>query len=194
MEIYNILCSIPSDINEHLPTIKNLASECDVVTEMGTRYVVSTWALVYANPKKIICYDINEDFFNEGKKNIYEICKENDIDFSFNRADTLNLDIEKTDLLLIDTLHTYFQLFSELSLHSKNVNKYIIMHDTVSFGHCDEQIYNHASQIVKNNNQTTKSGLVTAIDDFLKTEEGLNWRIDRIYTNNNGLTVLARNK
>jgi predicted O-methyltransferase YrrM len=193
MNIYNVLCNTPSDINEHLPTIKNLASECNIVTEMGTRFVVSTWALVYAEPKKIICYDINEDFFLEGKKNIYEICKEKNIEFSFTKADTLKLEIQKTDLLLIDTLHTYFQLFSELSLHAKNVNKYIIMHDTVSFGHYDEQIYSHASDVVKNQNHI-KSGLVPAIEDFLKTEEGLNWSIYKVYENNNGLTVLIRNK
>ncbi len=55
---YNHLCSEPSDINEHLPVIKKYAEMCDSITEMGVRYVVSTWALLSGSPKSITCYDI----------------------------------------------------------------------------------------------------------------------------------------
>ena len=34
-----------SDINEHLETLKNLASECDTVVEFGVRWMVSIVAL-----------------------------------------------------------------------------------------------------------------------------------------------------
>ena len=174
-----------------MPTIKKYASECDSVTEMGTRFVVSTWALVEATPKKIFCYDIKLDFFLEGKLNIEEVCESKNIDFKFIEADTLKVQIENTDLLFIDTLHRYEQLFGELNRHAKDVNKYIILHDTVTFSDVDEFIYQHASDIIKTK-QTEKVGLKMAIDDFLETENGSEWEIHEVYTNNNGLTVLKK--
>jgi hypothetical protein len=190
MNKYEILCNTKSDINEHLPTIKKYAIECDVVSEMGTRFVVSTWALVEANPKKITCYDINEEFFLQGKENIYEICQNKGIDFTFIKADTLKIKIDKTDLLLIDTLHRYQQLFQELTLHAQNVEKYIILHDTNTFGYVDEFIYDHASDLIQKSSD--KSGLIPAIEDFLGSTDGSNWFILEKFENNNGLTILKR--
>ena len=39
----NQLFQTPSDINEHLPTIIKYGQECDHITEMGVRGIVSTW-------------------------------------------------------------------------------------------------------------------------------------------------------
>jgi hypothetical protein len=158
---------------------------------MGTRFVISTWALVEANPKKITCYDINLNFFLQGKQNIEEVCKSKNIEFRFIEGDTLKIEIENTDLLFIDTLHRYEQLIGELNLHAKNVNKYIILHDTISFANVDEFIYQHASDIIKTT-ESKKQGLAQAITDFLETEEGEKWKIHDVYTNNNGLTVLKK--
>lgn len=191
LSMYDILCNTPSDINEHLPVIKKYASECSSLTEMGTRFVISTWALVESNPKKITCYDINLQFFLQGKKNIEEVCQERNIEFNFIEGDTLKIEIENTDLLFIDTLHRYEQLLGELNRHAKDVNKYIILHDTFTFANVDEFIYQHASDIIKSNVSRNK-GLAQAIVDFLETEEGQKWQIHDVYTNNNGLTVLKK--
>ena len=43
---YAALCARPSDINEHLPTLRAYAERVDSVVEMGVRGVVSTWALL----------------------------------------------------------------------------------------------------------------------------------------------------
>lgn len=40
------LCARPSDINEHLPTLREYAQQVDSIVEMGVRGVVSTWALL----------------------------------------------------------------------------------------------------------------------------------------------------
>lgn len=187
-EIYLKYKNTPSDINEHLETLKNFASECETVTEMGVRDVVSTWALLSAKPKKIISYDIR---YHTNIENVKKMALDNDLNFSFFVQDVLTVNIDNTDMLFIDTLHTYNQLVSELKLHSKNVNKYIILHDTTTFGEKDEFIYNHASDLVKNT-KTEKQGLKKAIDDFLKFDDGTNWLIHREYINNNGLTILKR--
>ena len=44
---YVNLCNTHSDINEHLPTLKEYAQECNSVFETGVREVVSSYALLY---------------------------------------------------------------------------------------------------------------------------------------------------
>ena len=44
---YESLCKEKSDINEHLPTIYNLAKDCESIIELGVRGVVSSYALTY---------------------------------------------------------------------------------------------------------------------------------------------------
>jgi hypothetical protein len=43
---FEYLKSQPSDINEHLQTLHDLASECDHVTEFGVRTALSTTAML----------------------------------------------------------------------------------------------------------------------------------------------------
>jgi hypothetical protein len=63
-EIYNEKCAdIHSDIFEHLPTLKRYAKECEHITEMGVRWVVSTYALMMGKPKKLISIDIKEQYY-----------------------------------------------------------------------------------------------------------------------------------
>lgn len=186
---YERLCNISSDINEHLPTLKKYASECETITEMGVRYACSTWAFIEGKPKKITSYDIDYKSFEPSDNLLHRICNNYGINFEFILADTLKIEIDNTDLLFIDTLHTYNQLIEELTLHSKNVNKWIILHDTTLFDYRDEYIYEHASDLIKNK-QEYKFGLKPAVDDFLINNIG--WSVKEVFTNCNGLTVLER--
>ena len=54
----NELYLTPSDINEHIPAIIEYGQKCDHITEMGVRWVVSTWAWLACAPKKLIAYDL----------------------------------------------------------------------------------------------------------------------------------------
>lgn len=173
-EIYNEKCSITSDINEHLPTLKKYAEECEHITEMGVRWIVSTYAFLMGKPKKMVSYDIN--FINTDQ--IKEMVK-NDTEFEFKVADTTNLEIETTDLLFIDTLHNYNQLKIELELHGNKAKKYLIFHDTTLFEYGDEK-----------HNESEKKGLWPAIEEFLEVNP--HWEILERYTNNCGLTILKR--
>jgi hypothetical protein len=186
---YNRLCSIPSDINEHLSTLKKYGSECQTITEMGVRFACSTWAFIESKPKKLTCIDINYDFFSPSDMYVRKMCSDYSIDFNWITSDSLKVDIDSTDLLFIDTLHTYNQLFLELNKHHQKVNKYIILHDTTTFAHVDEGIYNHASEIVKSKH-IDKTGLQSAIHDFLSVHH--EWSLYKVYNNNNGLTILKR--
>lgn len=174
---YTELCNRKSDINEHLPVLKKYTEDCETVTEMGVRYIVSTYAFMMGNPKKITSIDIKHPKEYKGNlDDVYELCSENNIDFKFILGDSRTIEIEETDLLFIDTWHVYEQLKIELERHSSKAKKYIIMHDTTLFEY--------------NGEGAGHRGLWPAVDEFLK--ETKDWIVHERYTNNNGLTILKR--
>lgn len=174
-EIYEGLCITTSDINEHLPTLKKYAEECEHITEMGVRWVVSTYALLMGKPKKMISYDINGIHWDAIRNMVKE-----DTDFTFEVADTTDLVIEETDLLFIDTWHVYEQLKKELELHANKARKYLIFHDTTAFEYIGETITGDNVYV----------GLWPAIEEFLEVNP--HWELHERFTNNNGLTILKR--
>ena len=179
------------DINEHLNTLKEYSSKCNIVTEMGTRFGISVLSLLMGKPKKVISIDCNPHFFEPYFGETKKFADECQTEFEFIVADVLDMEISQTDLLFIDTLHTYNQLSKELRIHERKVNKWIILHDTVTFGSVDEDFYQNGiiNESIRNEKKT-KTGLYTAMIDFL--EENKNWRIKEHFTNNNGLTILER--
>ena len=178
---YNHYHTIPGDINEHFPALKRYAEKCDTVYELGTRAIVSTWALLAGKPKKLVTVDIiPPEQYGGDLQIVIDACKRDEVDFSFVLGNSLEIEIEETDLLFIDTIHTYEQLSKELKLHANKVKKYIIMHDTES-----EKDFNLKPSGV------TEGGLGKAIAEFLNSNPV--WSVREVFTNNNGLTVLERN-
>lgn len=166
-----------SDINEHIPTIVKYAKECNHITEFGVRWVVSTWAFLGGYPYKMISYDKDHpSVYGIDIQPLYDISKEIGVDFTFIQADVTTIEIEKTDLLFIDTWHVYDQMKKELELHASKVMKYIMFHDTTTFEFIGES--------------AGHKGIWYAISEFLN--ENPNWVIHERFTNNNGLTILKR--
>lgn len=178
---YNQLVYTPSDINEHLPTLCKYAEKCDVVVELGVRYIVSSWAFVVAKPKKLISVDIvNPDTHPDSRgyrvHHLQSACSENGTEFEFILGDSRKIDLPEHDLLFIDTLHNYEVLKEELRVQAPKTRKFIAFHDTTLFGYRDEQ--------------GQGPGLIKAIQEFLASNP--NWSIEEVYNNNNGLTILAK--
>ena len=163
----------PSDIQEHLETLRGLAQSCTHVTEFGVRGGVSTTALIAAGPQKLRSYDIRRDPAVAAR--LAHLAAGAGVDFAFFEEDVTKARIEPTDLLFIDTWHTYDQLRLELERHASQVRKTIVLHDTVTFG---------------NVGQGGKQGLWPAIVEFLELHP--EWRLQDVRLNNNGLTTLAR--
>lgn len=190
IELYNYSITDPDkylsiDIYQHLPTLKKYGEECKHITEMGVRWGASTLAFISAKPEKLISIDIQST--PEIENIMFESNKIGNHIFLI--GDTLKIDIEETDLLFIDTLHTYNQLILELDKHENKVKKYIILHDTTTFGRIDEDLYSHASDIIKSSEKSNQ-GLRTAMEFFL--EKNKNWSVLEDFTNNNGLTILKK--
>jgi hypothetical protein len=189
---YQELVVTPSDINEHLPVLKRYAEECDVIVEMGVRWIVSTWALLAGKPKKLTSLDLyNPSKFGGNLQEVYNASSESQINFEFIEHDSLTYNMEECDLLFIDTWHDYLQLKKELFRHHTKAKKYIIFHDTVSFGYKDE---GGADIMGTTNNVETNlpKGLNAAIEEFLFWNK--EWTMWEKRPNNNGLTVLKKIK
>lgn len=180
-----------SDINEHLPVLKQYGDECNTIVEMGVRSIVSTWAFLSSNPRTLISLDIeNPSNFGGNIDEVYSLANNAGINFKFVESSSLTYDMPLTDLLFIDTWHDYLQLKKELYRHHKNTKKYIILHDTNTFGYVDESEYEQYNQ--QRNETNLPKGLCPAIDEFLS--ENREWVLWERRPNNNGLTVLKRIK
>lgn len=183
-EIYNNNCNTPSDINEHLPRLMTMASLCDKVVELGVRGGVSTSALLAGldqrvkfgprSNRELFSYDLN-DCSNQTLGNSL---KGTQVEWIFTCGDSRSIVIPECEMLFIDTLHTARQLSAELEQHHENVSRWIVLHDTETFGQHGED---------------GEPGLMHALLDFLaKPSSGSNWRLINLLTNNNGLAVIER--
>ncbi|MBX9924457.1 MAG: class I SAM-dependent methyltransferase [Rhabdochlamydiaceae bacterium] len=193
---YDLHCNLPSDINEHLPTLRRIASECQSVVEIGVRSVVSSWGLIQGlseNPNLPHTY-LGVDI-GYPPAHIFKLVKElteaNNISFDFWAENDMNIEIESTDLLFLDTLHIYAQLTYELETFSPKARKYIIMHDTSqTFEYRDCLSYTGDYSEYPSFIDRNKHGLWVAVQDFLARHP--EWVLHERYANNNGLSVLKR--
>lgn len=190
--IYKTAIEHPSDINEHLPLLRHLAERCDHITEFGVRNANgSTIALLAGQPEKLVSWDIDPravissgiaDLLNcaQAEPHSWDL-RVGRTKFEPRVGDTLQITIESTDMLFIDTLHTFDQLKTELTRHADRadcrVRKWIVFHDVETFG--------------KTGEDGKEPGLILAIRWFQKNNFPI-WGLKHHWRNNNGLAVLER--
>jgi hypothetical protein len=166
-----------SDISAHMPLLSMLASFCDHITEFGCRTCYSTSAFIAGCNigGKVVSYDIVEH------QTMIDLSKmELPVKWEYKIQDTSldNFTIEETDMLFIDSLHTYQQVKAELnSKHTDRVKKFLVFHDVVSQG---EKSLDVPGQI----------GINKAINEFLDANK--KWRKIYYATFNHGLLVLRK--
>jgi glycosyltransferase involved in cell wall biosynthesis len=171
--LYERYCETKSDINEHLPTLMELTKECNHATELGVRYAVSTWAFLKGlkgrKGTKCVSVDIvKPEEFGVSTELLKKVASQEGTEWEFILGDSLEIEIEPTDLLFLDTIHTYKQVLAELKRHAPKTKKYIAIHDT----------------------ETSKEELQPAINEFLG--ENPEWEMYKFHPKNNGLSVLRR--
>ena len=155
----------PSDISEHLATLRVLARTCSHITEFGVRSGNSTVAFLAGlhSGGRLVSYDCNPAPFSAEPAWLFHQA----------RTDELT-EIEETDLLFFDTLHTYAQLRAELR-QGNRARQWLVFHDTVTFGTVGED---------------GGQGLIPAILEFLA--DNPHWRIFAQCQHNNGLLIMER--
>lgn len=176
--MFHHLIAAGTDISEHLETLRLLASRCRTpdaggVVELGVRTGVSTIALAAGRPSRLRSADIVTP------PNVEEIgayCLTGGVRWEFTQSDSrLAFGGMLREMTFIDTLHEGALLERELEIHAPFTSRWIVLHDTTTFGDRGEQ---------------GGEGLWPVVERFLERERF--WSLLRRYTNNNGLTILER--
>lgn len=165
-----------SDISAHLPLLKYFASQCNHITEFGMREGNSTAAFIMglnSVHKKLVSYD-----FMRHKIHHMGIFQNLPCQWEFRQMDIVSpgWEIDYTDFLFVDDLHTYAQVRDELKQHGHKVKTYLGFHDTWSQG-------------VTSLDRGGEEGIVRAIEEYTYNKFTL------IYETlfNHGLRIYKRN-
>jgi len=111
-------CNKSTDINEHLPRLSELASECKQVTELGVGWAQSTRAFL-RHGNELHSYEFDP---LPGVMEFFVNARKGGRDVKFHVADTRKV-----------VIHVYEQVKEELRLHADKARKYIGFHDTTSY-------------------------------------------------------------
>lgn len=187
---------VPSDINEHLPTLYRYAKNCDSIVECGVRSITSSYAFAYGlvgNPKN--SFTMIDTDRSENINPFLTMCANEGVNATFVCGSDTACDRIPTDLLFIDTWHVYAHLKQEFAYWHSFVRKYIILHDTTVDAEYGETIRCGLDAVAQSLSsgypiEEIRRGLWPAVTEFL--QEHPEWTLEHRYTNNNGLTVLRR--
>ncbi len=193
---YGYSANQDSDIWEHVPVLRRLSAECSSVIEIGLRYMVSTWGILQGLADSAAG---NRSYLGIDKVRPAEhtlqlaerLSEENGVLFRYLKADDMTIDLAPTEMLFIDSLHTYCHLSYELEKFSPKVSKYIAMHDTSEpWGEADDTVYYGDFSEYPEWIDRSKRGLWAAVVDFLGRHP--EWQLLERRTNNHGFTILRR--
>lgn len=192
---YQTLCRTPSDVNEHIPFVVDLASTCESILQCGgTLGIPFVYALSKnGGAKKTLCW-IKD--FCERNPVTYLYAKQVGVDYSCRVGNLLQMSYStKYDLVYIDTWHVYGQLIRELALLAPIAKKYIVLRCTET-----DKVYGTALRCGQNIMELHRKtgfppeeivrGTQFAIDEFL--EKHPEWSVRNVFTHNHGLIVLER--
>lgn len=200
-DFYQSALASKSDICEHMPLLRLLTEECvrtcktatreptgGHVTELGFRWATgSTIAFLAGRPRQLVSWDLEP--LHVVHQNCLDLLRAVALNpdgtgkppgqtrWQPRAGDTLEVTLEETDMILFDTLHTASHLLKETFRHGPRARKFLVFHDTETYGTTGED--------------GKCPGLRAAINRFQKEYFPL-WRkvVDVPY--NNGLVVLQR--
>lgn len=129
-QLYEVRCKPGHNIDQHLPTILRYASICNHVTEFGVEEGWSTTALLTSGAE-VVSYDLHRHYNLEVLEKA--IAETPGLKWQFIQANTREVTIDETDLLFVDTEHTFEQVNAELGGNIHKVRRFLIFHDTVTF-------------------------------------------------------------
>lgn len=198
----------PSDINEHLPTLRSYARRVNSVAELGVRTGISSWAFLLglAEPaaeclrsvpqaEKATLISVDQVWCNISAA--ARLGAALGVQHTFVQGNSARVELPPRDLLFIDTWHVYAHLRRELAAHHTTTGRYIVLQDTAVDGLRGESLRrgdDTAAQARSSGyaQSEIEAGLQQAVDEFLVAHP--EWVVERHDAHNNGLTVLARSE
>lgn len=191
-EIYVAVQTIPRDLEKHFPKLRELATGCQRITEFTKRrestvalaaglYSVANHTTTTIDPQnperktyKFTSYNLESNDSAVGEIGKLSV---NVFDFELHSVESPAVaEITETDLLFIDSQHTYERLRDELKKFAPRVSRYIVLHDTALHGFHGED---------------GGAGLLQALKEFMRDDP--KWSIVYHTQDQYGLTVLSCN-
>lgn len=170
----------------HLPTLRALATGLDLAVEFGVKQGASSVALLLG-AARVISYDI---VVTPQARSLQVIAGPR---WDYRLADSRTAVPTPCDLLLVDSLHTYAQVKAELAQHAAVVRRYLVFHDTVTFGSIGADGESGAWSWLPRVGVAVPAdhlGIRPAIDELLIADRS--WQIAAHHTFSHGLLVLER--
>lgn len=170
----------------HLPRLRTLATGCAVAQEFGVKYGASSVALLLG-AKQVVSYDTVE---TSQARHLAALAGPR---WQYTIQDSRTAPVTPCDLLLVDSLHTYAQVKAELARHAASVRRYLIFHDTITFGSIGANgetghwIWRQEPGVAVT---LPHLGIRPAIDELMMADRS--WRIAAHYVDSHGLLVLKR--
>jgi hypothetical protein len=166
-ELYEQACRMPSDINEHLPALKELVAG-KTVLELGTRTGNSSTAFIAGRPKELVSVDLD---FSRLDPQIPAGAILSGVPWTRIERDSRIPFDRKFDVVFFDTLHTEAHLAAEIEAHGDA--DILVFHDTTTNW---------------TDGENGGPGLKNAIEKLIGKYEA------QEFTRNNGLMILTRVK
>lgn len=170
----------------HLPRLRALAEGLELAVEFGVKRGASSSALLLG-AHEVVSYDVVE---TADARLLERLAGER---WTYCLADSRTADVPPCDLLFVDSLHTYDQVAAELTAHAGKVRRWLVFHDTITFGsigakgESGQHLWTYAAgQSVPRG----ALGIRPAIDELMIRDPS--WRLRAHYTDSHGLLVLER--
>ena len=187
--IYNGHCqNVRHGTAFHLPRLREYATGCADAIEFGTRHGASASALLLG-ASRVISYDLVRS------RRIADLAAAAGNRWTFSQQDSRQAPVMPCDLLFLDSHHTYTQLAAELERHADAVTRWLIFHDTMTFGSigADGESGCPSFQLIRGTQiPRAHYGIRLAIDELQIRDPS--WRTWAHYPESHGLLVLKRCK
>ena len=127
--LYERAIQHPSDLNHLLPKLREMALQCPVVVEFGSRSNITTVALLAGQPEHLVSYDrVNSPLWENLKLHQGKTV------FEFAKVDVLKVEAQACDLLLLNHIHTDEQIKTILDRHAPKVRRWVAFLGTSVYG------------------------------------------------------------
>jgi predicted O-methyltransferase YrrM len=193
-DVYEEFCKQPQyAITHHLPYLKQMAARCDVIVELGVSAGRSSSAFLCGMPEngRLISYDV---VITKSARELHRLAGDGGPEWLLCHGRSEEATPGEHDMLFVDSLHTYKQVKAELDLWADHCRRWIILHDTVTFGAyaADGETGRHVPR-ARGSVQVTSPeqlGIRMAVDELMMRDDS--WHVERHDWRSHGLLTLER--